>query len=95
VENFREEDIQHVCGIFDSNAFESSSPSRVPCRGEANIVRIKGIIIERDEYFFSSPLKLNQHFLVPMCAIMVFKKMGLRSPFLCDSLFYINSVKHC
>ena len=26
---------QEICGIFDSNAYESSGPSRVSCRGES------------------------------------------------------------
>ena len=33
VVQFSEDEIQDVCGIFDSNAFESSESSRVPCRG--------------------------------------------------------------
>ena len=33
VVEFSEEEIQDICGIFDSNAFESSESSRVPCRG--------------------------------------------------------------
>merc|ERR1712212_747368 len=33
VQDFSDDEIQKVCGIFDSNAFESCSPSRVPCRG--------------------------------------------------------------
>jgi len=33
ITDFTQEEIQSVCGIFDSNAYESSSPLRVPCRG--------------------------------------------------------------
>ena len=33
VNQFSELEIQTVCGIFDSNAFESSESSRAPCRG--------------------------------------------------------------
>ena len=33
VTQFSESEIQTVCGIFDSNAFESSESRRVACRG--------------------------------------------------------------
>ena len=33
VTQFSEEEIQTVCGIFDSNAFESTESKRVACRG--------------------------------------------------------------
>ena len=33
VTQFTETEIQTVCGIFDSNAFESTESSRVACRG--------------------------------------------------------------
>ena len=33
VTQFSELEIQTICGIFDSNAFESSESSRAPCRG--------------------------------------------------------------
>ena len=62
VTQFSELEIQTICGIFDSNAFESTGSRRVACRGLYLMSSlINSSCLPNTRHFFKVA-KINKHF---------------------------------
>ena len=75
VTQFSESEIQTVCGIFDSNAFESSESRRVACRGLYLMSSlINSSCLPNTRHYFKVLLIPELRIVVWLASILIAKK---------------------